>query len=114
LTERLFGPVLNLSLSSWFVILLAIAGANLPFLNERVFGLIPLSIFRLHAVKPFWLRLIELGVLYALVGAVAHFLEAQMGNFFTQGWEFYAITGCLFIVLAYPGFVFRYLRKRHS
>lgn len=105
---------MNLSLSSWFVILLAIAGANLPFLNERLFGLIPVQLVRLQGTKPIWLRLIELAVLYALVGAVAHFLEAQMGNLFTQGWQFYAITGCLFIVLAYPGFVFRYLRKRHN
>jgi len=33
--------------------------------------------------------------------------------FSPQGWEFFAVTGCLFIVLAYPGFVMRYMRKRH-
>jgi len=104
----------NVSLSSWFVILLAIGGANLPFMNERLFGLIPFGTSGKTAVKPFWLRLIELAVLYALVGVVAHFLEAQIGNVFTQGWEFYAVTGSLFIVLAYPGFVFRYLRKRRD
>ena len=100
---------MDVSLSSWFVILLAAVAANLPFLNERLFTVIPLRM----TVKPFWLRLIELAVLYGLVGIVAYLLEARVGNAFEQGWEFYAITACLFIVLAYPGFVFRYLRKQH-
>ncbi|MGB7481407.1 MAG: DUF2818 family protein [Burkholderiaceae bacterium] len=103
---------MNVSLSSWFVILIAIAGANLPFLNERLFAVFPLGALGRDGVKPFWLRLIELFVLYALVGVVAYVLEAQIGNVFRQGWEFYAVTGSLFIVLAYPGFVYRYLRKR--
>jgi hypothetical protein len=98
------------SLSSWFVILLAAIAANLPFFSERVLAFIPFG----TAVKPFWLRLAELAVLYALVGGIAYLLEARIGNAFSQGWEFYAVTGCLFIVLAYPGFVFRYLRKRHG
>lgn len=101
---------MDVSLSSWFVILLAVIAANLPFFNERVFALIPLDM----TAKPFWLRLVELAALYALVGGVAYLLETHMGNAFSQGWEFYAVTGCLFIVLAYPGFVFRYLRKRHA
>ncbi len=105
---------MNVSLSSWFVILAAIIAANLPFLNERLFALIPVRLFGKQAVKPIWLRLIELAVLYVLVGVVAHFLESQIGNVFAQSWEFYAITGCLFIVLAYPGFVFRYLRRLHG
>lgn len=103
---------MNVSLSSWFVILIAIAGANLPFVNERLFAVLPLGGVARDGIKPFWLRLIELLVLYALVGLVGYLLEAQIGNVFRQGWEFYAVTGCLFIVLAYPGFVFRYLRKR--
>ena len=101
---------MDVSLSSWLVILLAVLAANLPFLNERVFG-----VLRWRAeTKPFWLRLIELFVLYLLLGMVAFLLEARLGNRFRQGWEFYAVTGCLFIVLAYPGFVHRYLRRRHG
>jgi hypothetical protein len=98
----------DVSLASWFVILLAVLAANLPFLNERLFGFIPLN----SGAKPFWLRLIELFVLYALVGGIGFLLESHIGNAFPQRWEFYAVTACLFIVLAYPGFVFRYLRKR--
>ncbi|MES2538546.1 MAG: DUF2818 family protein [Pseudomonadota bacterium] len=100
---------MEVSLSSWLVILLAVLAANLPFLNERVFGFIPLK----RSDKPFWLRLIELIVLYALVGGIGFLLESQIGNAFPQKWEFYAVTACLFIVLAFPGFVFRYLRKQH-
>lgn len=101
---------MDVSLSSWFVILLAAIAANLPFFNERLFAVLSAG----KAAKPFWLRLVELAVLYALVGGVAYLLEARIGNVFAQGWEFYAVTACLFIVLAYPGFVFRYLRKRHG
>lgn len=101
---------MDVSLSSWFVILLAAIAANLPFCNERLFAVLPVG----AQVKPFWLRLLELLVLYALVGGIAYLLEARIGNVFFQGWEFYAITACFFIVLAYPGFVFRYLRKRHG
>lgn len=98
---------MDVSLASWFVILLALFSANLPFFNERLFAAIPLPI----TVKPIWLRLIELFALYWLVGIVAHLLESHIGNAFPQGWEFYAVTACLFLVLAYPGFVVRYMRK---
>jgi len=38
--------------------------------------------------------------------------ESALGNVFPQNWEFFAITLTLFAVLAFPGFVFRYLLKR--
>jgi hypothetical protein len=101
---------MDVSLSSWLVILLAVLAANLPFINERVFGVLPWR----STAKPFWLRLLELFVLYLALGLIAFVLEARMGNRFRQGWEFYAVTGCLFIVLAYPGFVHRYLRRRQT
>jgi hypothetical protein len=101
---------MDVSLSTWFVILLAVIAANLPFFSERAFGVLPIK----ATVKPFWWRLAEMALLYALVGAVAYLLETRIGNTFRQGWEFYAVTICLFIVLAYPGFVFRYLLKRRG
>ena len=100
---------MDVSLVSWFVILLALFSANLPFFNERLFAVLPLS----SPSKPVWLRLIELFVLYLVVGLIARALESRIGSVFPQGWEFFAVTGCLFIVLAYPGFVMRYMRKRH-
>lgn len=101
---------MDVSLSSWFVILLAALAANLPFLNERLFGVISIA----QPIKSIWLRLVELFSLYLLVRGVGYVLESRIGNVFPQGWEFYAITACLFLVLAFPGFVFRYLRKRHG
>ena len=101
---------MDVALSGWFVILLAVLAANLPFVNERVFIAIPLA----RVFKPFWIRLLELIVLYLLVLGVAYILESHIDNVFSQRWEFYAITVCLFVVFAYPGFVFRYLRKRHG
>ncbi len=101
---------MDVSLASWFVILLALFCANLPFFNERLFAIIPFP----RPVKPIWLRLIELFLLYLAVGLVAGLLESRIGSVFPQGWEFFAITACLFLVLAYPGFVMRYMRKhRH-
>ncbi|NUU03726.1 DUF2818 family protein [Herbaspirillum robiniae] len=104
---------MNVSLFSWVVIILAAFAANLPFFNQQLFALVPLN-KQAAWIKPIWVRLIELLVLYFAVGIVAHFLEAGIGNVFSQTWEFYAITGCLFLVLAYPGYVLRYLRKKHA
>ena len=92
--------------SIWFVIVLALAGANLPFLTQRLFGLVPL-----RAPKTLAIRLGELVVLYFLVGGVGLLLEQRAGQVAPQGWEFYAITGALFLTLAFPGFVWRYLGK---
>jgi hypothetical protein len=63
--------------------------------------------------KPLWVRLLELVVLYFVVGAIARALEGRIGNVFEQAKEFYMLTVPLFITLAFPGFVARYLRKRH-
>lgn len=66
-----------------------------------------------HAVrKTFLARLLEVLMFYALVGVLGLAFEASVGNVFAQTWEFYAITLSLFLVLAYPGFVFRYLMRR--
>ena len=102
------------------MIAVAIAFANLPFLNEKVFGFVPLpsagggGAAQAARTKHFLLRLLELIVLYFVVGVLAYALESRIGNAFAQTWEFYAITGCMFVVLAFPGFVYRYLRKRRS
>jgi len=98
---------MSLTASVWFVIVLALAAANLPFLSERLFALVAL---RGH--KSFGLRLLELLALYAAVGGVGLLLEKRAGQIAPQGWEFYAITLALFVTLAFPGFVWRYLRKR--
>lgn len=107
------------SLAAWLVVAISVAAANLPFLTERVFGVVRLAPRAVgdgdppsRRTKPLALRLLELIVLYFVVGFLARLLESRIGGVFAQNWEFYAVTGCLFLVLAFPGFVLRYLRKR--
>lgn len=65
-----------------------------------------------HSVKKtFFARLLELLVFYFLTGALGFALELNMGNMFSQKWEFYAISLSLFVVLGFPGFVYRYLMR---
>lgn len=105
------------SSASWLVIVLAIAAANLPFFNDKLFAVVALknaAAAQGRARKSLFIRLLELIVLYFAVGAIGSALEAKLGNAFVQTWEFYAITACLFLVLAFPGFVMRYLRKQRG
>ncbi|SAL25098.1 membrane protein [Caballeronia udeis] len=97
-----------MSAAGWFIVLLALVGANLPFANQRLFAVIPLK----AAKKSVWIRIAEIIVLYFIVGALGFMLEARAGNRFEQGWQFYAVTFSLFLVLAFPGFAFQYLVKR--
>lgn len=90
----------------WFVVLAALAGANLPFINQRLIAVVPLK-----APKGLALRLLELVLFYFLVGGMALLLEQRAGQIAPQNWEFYAITAALFLTLAFPGFVYRYLMK---
>ena len=92
--------------SIWLVLGLAFAAANLPFLTRRLFGVVPLA-----RAKNLGIHLGELAVLYFVVGAVGLGLEKYGGQIAPQGWEFYAITGTLFLTFAFPGFVWRYLYK---
>ena len=100
------------SVAVWLLIALALLSANLPFLTEKVFALLPYRRGGAEAVKPFWLRLAEVLASYLIVGAVGFGFENSLGNRFSQGWQFYAITLCLYLVMAYPGFVYRYLYRR--
>lgn len=92
--------------AAWFVVLAALVGANLPFFNQRLLAVMPLK-----AGKNLAVRLVELVVCYFVVGGMALLLEQRAGQIAPQGWEFYAITATLFLTLAFPGFVYRYLMK---
>lgn len=97
------------SFSIALVLLAALVAANLPFINERWLGVLPR-----RAPKTLWMRAGELVLLYALVGALGLGLEQAAGQIAPQGWEFYATTGSLFLTLAFPGFVYRYLYRRRK
>lgn len=94
----------------WLVIALMLVFANLPFVTERVFAVWPWRQGRV--AKPFLVRLIEMLVGYAVLLAIGFAFESRLGNRFEQAWEFYAIMLTLFLVCGYPGFVWRYLRRR--
>ena len=94
--------------SIWLVIACALAAANLPFLNERFLGVVPM-----RASKSLAVRVGELVLLYFIVGGLGLMLEQRAGQIAPQGWEFYAVTGALFITFAFPGFTWRYLRRHH-
>jgi len=87
---------------------LAVVLANLPFLSERLFLAWP---FR-NGVKPVPWRIAELLACYAVTGAIAYWIESRLGPVYPQRWEFWAVTACLFLVFAYPGFVYRYLWRK--
>lgn len=105
---------MNQSVAIAGLILAMVVTANIPFVTERVFGLVGFRRGGAPAIKPFWLRLLEVLVLYALLMLAGFVFEAQIGNRFVQTWEFYAITLSIYLVCAYPGFVWRYLMRRHG
>jgi len=93
--------------SVWVVLLVALLAANLPFFTERILGLVPPRTPR----KSLAIRFAELVLLYFCVGGIGLLFERRLGQMAPQGWEFYAVTGALFVVLAFPGFTWRYLLK---
>lgn len=95
--------------SVWLVVLLALLVANLPFISNRLFGVLALKTSKNLAI-----RLGEMVLWYLLVGALGLYLEQRTGQIAPQGWEFYAITGTLFLTFAFPGFTYRYLFKHRS
>ncbi|RCS58675.1 DUF2818 family protein [Parvibium lacunae] len=98
------------------MILSAIFLANLPFFSERYFGIWPLSLQHKEELRTKSLawRMLELVVFYLLLGLLTRWLEQQHGNIYPQKWEFYAITACMFLVMAFPGYVWRYLRRQSA
>lgn len=98
------------TVSVWVVLLFALVAANLPFANERLMAVVPLR----SATKPLSIRIGELLAFYVLAGAVGFAFERRVGQIASQGWEFYTVTGALFIVLAFPGFTWRYLLKHRT
>jgi len=75
------------------ILVMALVAANLPFLVERRLFVLPSP----HGKKFAW-RLLELVLLYFMVGLVAWLVERNLGAIQPQRWEFYAVT-----VLFVPG-----------
>ena len=92
--------------SVWLVLLAAVLGANLAFITKKLF-----LFYTPTEPKTLAWRLLEMTVFYFLVGGLGLLLENRAGQIAPQNWEFYAITGALFLTLAFPGFIYRYLLK---
>lgn len=91
------------------LMLVALLAANVPFVSPRVLVLGP------HRPdRGFGWRLLELLFLAGLVLALGFGIEARIGQRHPQGWEFYVTVLCLVLTFAFPGFVWRYLRRRHG
>lgn len=105
------------------LLLVALLVANLPWLNERVFALVRLR----SESKPFWLRLVEWVLGFALVGLLAWRLELGCqisasaflglaecpGELHPKSWEFFTVVIVLYAVFALPGFIYFVERRRH-
>lgn len=100
---------MNQTASVWLVLILALMMANMPFVSHRL-----LAVYLPRSPKNLALRLAELLVGYLVVGGVGLYLEQRTGQIASQGWEFYAITGTLFLTFAFPGFTYRYLFKHRA
>ncbi|KZE32872.1 uncharacterized protein DUF2818 [Crenobacter luteus] len=85
------------------LLIVAVLAANLPFLTPRLAG-----VLKPAKRKHFGWHLLELAVLYALVGLFARLLEGRSAPVHAQNWQFYVTTLSLFLVFAFPGFVYRY------
>lgn len=83
-------------------LLLSLLAANLPWLTERRLFVLP----PLEGGKPWPYRLLEWLIMYAVaIGAGLLLEQKATGQTHAQDWEFYAITACLFMVLALPGVI---------
>jgi hypothetical protein len=80
----------------WLVLVLALLGANLPFFSNRFF-----LVFPLKQPKGWFVRLAEVVVMYFIVGGIAMALESRLGQIYPQQWQFYAVSGSMFLVLGY-------------
>jgi hypothetical protein len=87
---------------------LAALAANLPFLSEKILFVWQPKTGKKH----FGWRVFELAFFFLLLGFVARLIESQVSPIHAQNWPFYATTISLFLVLAWPGFVWRYFWRR--
>lgn len=102
----------------FILFILSLVAANLPFITDKV-----LFVLKTDDSKSFWLRFVEWFLMYIVVMAIAIGLETKLHGMaharvwefwnFSQHWEFYSITLCLFMVFALPGFIYHYDLKKH-
>lgn len=99
---------MTLDQSVWLLLITAIILANIPWvLSNRLFMFIKVP------NKSFVINLLEWLLYFILTGILAYLLEQKsMGHVQNQDWEFYAITFFMFVIFAFPGFIYRYNLKK--
>lgn len=92
----------TMTASMYILLLLALIFANAPFITTKFFGIIALK--RKHIGH----HLIELLAGFLLTAILAYILESRAGAVHAQDWEFYVTVVCLYLIFAFPCFVWRY------
>jgi hypothetical protein len=93
----------------WGYLLLCFVLATLPWVGNRLF------LLKRLAHKNFVIRLLEWMVYAALALMAGWGLEWQLtGEIKSQDWEFYVSTLFMFIIMAFPGFIWYQQRKKQQ
>ncbi len=80
--------------------------ANLPFVLR------PTLVRAAGGTADFAVRLLEWFLCLLLTGAFAWLLETRSAPLQPQHWQFFASVVCMYLVFAFPGFVYRYLWRK--
>lgn len=92
------------------ILLIAFVAANLPWFSDKLFYIYKLKSNQKNLA---WC-LFELIILYLTIGAISQYAEHVVyGQIAKQAWEFYAVTFSLFLVFAFPGFIYKILWRKH-
>ncbi|MGP1718621.1 MAG: DUF2818 family protein [Methylophilus sp.] len=92
-------------LTKFLYLVLMVFMANLGWISDKWLGIA-------GTINQLWQRFAVLLPAYFITLVIAYFVEQLvMGQVWPQGWEFYSITLCLFLVFSFPGFVYRVLWK---
>lgn len=79
--------------------------ANLNWVSDKWLGIV-------GSIDQLWKRFVALLPAYLITLVIAYVVERfVMGQVWPQGWEYYSINLCVFLVLSFPGFVYRVLLK---
>ena len=99
---------MDINQAVWLLLVTAIVLANIPFLlSNRLFVFIKVP------EKTIWINLAEWFLYFIITGFFAYLLENKsMGHVAEQSWEFYTITLFMFMIFAFPGFIYRYNLKQ--
>ncbi len=92
-------------LTKLLYLILMLFMANLNWISDKWLGIA-------GSINQLWQRFAALLPAYLITLVIAYLVEQLvMGQVWPQGWEFYSITLCLFLVFSFPGFVYRVLWK---